>query len=262
MGSNEGAVNNERRTLLYSLEKRSIVAAGLNSTNYQKMDDTSARVAGKNHYVHVLCNQFYTAFFTRRYKDRLTILDILAQHNLRFTFNTHAFSLMKEMKLSQKIVNEITVQCAGRTFERTEIDAVLATIFPNQHKQQANRQIILESSAIAAYQSLPFAAQLLLTDDAPQYNKITRYHPLCWIHDGRHYKKLNPISYLHREKLDQFLTQYWDYYAKLLEYKNDPTEKSADLLEKEFDNLFSMKTGYENLDTRIAKTKANKDQLN
>lgn len=246
---------------IFHQEKRSIVAAGLNSTNYQQMDDTGARVAGKNHYVHVLCNQFYTAFFTRRHKDRLTILDILTQHNLRFTFNTRAFSLMQEMNLSQKTVNKITAHCAGKTFDRSEIDAVLTTIFPEQHKQQTNRQIILECAAIAAYQMLPFAVQLLLTDDAPQYNKIARQHPLCWIHDGRHYKKLNPISYLHREKLDQFLTRYWDFYAELLEYKNAPTEKYAVLLEKEFNDLFSTKTGYENLDTRIAKTKANKDQL-
>jgi hypothetical protein len=43
------------------------------------MDDTSARVNGKNYYAHILCNEFYTAYFTRQNKDRMTILEILFQ---------------------------------------------------------------------------------------------------------------------------------------------------------------------------------------
>ena len=79
--------------------------AGLQSANYQQMDDTSARVRGKNYYDHILCNEFYTAYFTRAHKDRLTIIDILTQGQMRFTFNEHAFLLMKEMKLSEKWLN-------------------------------------------------------------------------------------------------------------------------------------------------------------
>ena len=47
-------------------EKKEIVKAGLKSTSYQHMDDTGAREKGKNQYTHVLCNELYTAFFTRR----------------------------------------------------------------------------------------------------------------------------------------------------------------------------------------------------
>lgn len=242
-------------------EKQSIVTAGLNSTDYQQMDDTSARVSGKNHYVHVLCNEFYSAYFTHRHKDRLTIIDILTQNNLQFTFNDKAFALMKEMHLSLKMFNKVTALCAGKTMSRQEIDALLITFFPNPHKQLVNRQIILESTAIAAYQSLPHATQFLLTDDAPQYNKISAYHPLCWVHDGRHYKKLNPLSYLHRGKLDDFITQYWDYYGKLRDYKAFPTKAAAQFLSTEFDRLFSTKTGYDKLDERIEKTKIKKGQL-
>jgi len=242
-------------------EKQAIVVAGLNSTPYQQMDDTGARVNGKNYYVHVLCNEFYSAYFTRPHKDRLTIIEILAQNNLQFVFNTRAFALMKEMGLSVKVFHEIRGQYAGKTMDRKEIDAALITFFPNPHKQLTTRQIILESTAIAAYQALPYATQLLLTDDAPQYNKIARYHPLCWVHDGRHYKKLNPISYLNREKFDDFITQYWDYYGKLRDYKACPTAEAASSLSAEFDRLFSTKTGYDKLDERIAKTNEKKDQL-
>ena len=40
-----------------------------------------------------------------------------------------------------------------------------------------------------------------------------------------------------------------------------PTQLESDRLSKEFDRLFSTQTGYDNLDERIKKTKAQKDQL-
>jgi hypothetical protein len=225
------------------------------------MDDTGARVNGKNYYAHILCNEFYTAYFTRPQKDRLTILEILTQGNMNFTFGDTAFSTMKELHLPEKWLALLREQYFNRTMNRHEIDALLSTLFPDYKRHQTHRQIILESTAIAAYRESPNAVKLLLTDDAPQYNQITPYHPLCWVHDGRHYKKLNPVFMLHRSILDDFIEKYWDYYHKLLVYKTAPTLKDQQSLSKEFDILFSTKTDYEKLNERIEKTKEKKDQL-
>jgi hypothetical protein len=32
--------------------------------------------------------------------------------------------------------------------------------------------------------------ELLICDDAPQFKLVTDELSLCWIHEGRHYKKL------------------------------------------------------------------------
>jgi len=45
-------------------EKFAIFEAGLSSTTYQQIDDTSARVKGQNHYTQIVCNPFYSAYFT------------------------------------------------------------------------------------------------------------------------------------------------------------------------------------------------------
>jgi len=242
-------------------EKSDIVMAGLQSANYQQMDDTSARVHGKNYYDHILCNEFYTAYFTRAHKDRLTIIDILTQGQMKFTFNEYAFLLMKEMKLPEKWLNIIEENYAGQSVNRQEMDVLLSSHFPDLNKQKTNRLVLLESTAIAAYQALPHAVKFLLTDDAPQYNKIAMYHPLCWIHDGRHYKKLMPVVMSHRNILDGFITKYWNYYDLLLTYKSYPAQLEADRLSKEFDELFSTQTGYDHLDERIKKTNEQKGQL-
>lgn len=242
-------------------EKKDIVKAGLLSTRYQQMDDTGARVNGKNYYAHVLCNAYYTSYFTRPNKDRMTIIEILTQGDMKFKFNGIAYSRMETMSLPEKYLKQLQENLNKTSMNRQEIDKLLNTLFPHPKKQQTSRQTILESTAIAAYQELPHTVKLLLTDDAPQYNQITPYHPLCWVHDGRHYKKLNPIIIMHRKILNDFLEKYWDYYHKLLIYKSAPTSTAADLLSKEFDILFSSKTDYEKLNERIEKTKTNKEQL-
>ena len=242
-------------------EYQDITIAGLGSAEYQQMDDTGARVKGKNHYNHILCNEFYTSYSTRQNKDRLTIIDILTQDEVKFIFNEQAFLLMQEMQLSEKWLEVFRVNHADKSVNRKELDAILDAIFPNPNKQRTNRQTILEATAIAAYQLLPRAAKILLTDDAPQYNKIASYHALCWIHIGRHYKKLMPAVKSHQLELANFITNFWEYYKQLLVYKTHPTPVDADRLSKEFDLLFATETNYDQLNDRIAKTREKKSQL-
>jgi hypothetical protein len=245
----------------FHLEKNEIVQAGLASTIHQQMDDTKARVNGKNYHTHILCNSFYTAYFTRPGKDRLTIIEILTFGEIFFHLNESSYALMEKMKLSKKRLN-ILKQCQPKEImNRGEIDLFLSELFPNPKKHQTNRRIILEASAIIAYQRLPYAIPLLLTDDAPQFKQITDLLALCWIHDGRHYKKLEPVIPIHRDQLNHFLDQYWIFYHKLHEYKQSPTTELATLLSNEFDILFSTKTGYDQLDERIEKTKIKKESL-
>jgi hypothetical protein len=52
----------------FSAERQAVLKAGLASTSYQHIDDTSMRVDGENHYVMTLCNPYYTSFFTNRRK--------------------------------------------------------------------------------------------------------------------------------------------------------------------------------------------------
>lgn len=246
---------------IFHKEKKEIVAAGLASSSYQQMDDTSARVNGKNHYTHVLCNPFYTAFFTRPNKDRLTIIEILTQGELLFAFNESAFSLMEQMGLSDKTLKLLRAQDPKDLMNRENVDALLVGLFPNHRKHYIQRQVILDASAIMAYRQLPHAITLLLTDQAPQYNLIVEDLAACWVHDGRHYKKLNPVLNTHIKIQRAFLEIYWDYYHQLLDYKKSPSEGSAKTLSDGFDRIFSTKTGFEQLDARIEKTKLKKDSL-
>ena len=144
---------------------------------------------------------------------------------------------------------------------RAEMDAVLAQLFPKPNKHSTHRRIILESAALAYYQQSAYFIQYLMCDDAPQFNRLGLYHALCWVHEGRHYKKLNPFSELNRKVLDAFLDKFWEYYHALLAYKQSPSDAMALELSEQFDSLFATITGYEALDSRIAMTRAKKKAL-
>ena len=102
---------------------------------------------------------------------------------------------------------------------------------------------------------------ILLSDDAPQFKKLTAEHALCWIHEGRHYNRLSPIVPFNVDELKKFKTYLWDYYGDLLKYKENPKPGAAVRLSSEFDDLFSTKIGYDDLDDRIEKTKNKKEAL-
>ena len=103
--------------------------------------------------------------------------------------------------------------------------------------------------------------QTLVCDDAPQFKLLTAQLALCWIHEGRHYKKLTPASALNQLLLEQFLGRYWDYYHQLNEYRKQPSPEAAERLRQQFRELFATTTGYWELDERIRLTRAKELEL-
>ena len=246
---------------IFHAEKEDIIDAGRAASPYQQMDDTGSRVNGKNYYTHVLCNDFFTAYFTRPGKDRLTLLELLCRNQLMFLFNQDALAIMAEFGLAKKWLDHMEPMLRTQPLTRKDMDSLLQTLFPKPEKHKTNRRIVLESAALASYQQSEYYIQYLMTDDAPQFNKLALYHILCWIHEGRHYKKLNPLSDMNRKTLDAFLGQFWDYYDALLIYKEAPSREMATQLAMQFDHLFATTTGYDALDQRIILTRTKKTEL-
>jgi hypothetical protein len=101
----------------------------------------------------------------------------------------------------------------------------------------------------------------IISDDAGQYISVSSHHALCWIHEIRHYKKMNPFLNQHKSVLDAFLTELWKFYELLAQYKENPNKIMRLHIQKRFDSIFSAVTGYRTLDERIATTKKKKEEL-
>lgn len=243
-------------------EKRAIYQAGLSSGSWQHSDDTGTRVNGENQHCHVVGNPLYTAYFTRPGKDRLTLISLLQDvTEPPFLLNEHTSDWLEQFDTPRWAQQIVATWPQGCLLTRTELTDRIETQLARLNEQQQAR--ILEAAALTAYHQqteMPIVSNLL-TDDAPQFRFITRDHSLCWVHEGRHYKKLMPCIEYHQQLLTDFRREFWAYYHRLNAYRADPTPEHAAQLEQEFDQLFSQVTGYDELDKRMAKTKAKKDRL-
>ena len=243
----------------FHAEKDALYQAGLASSPWQHLDDTSTRVNGQNGYCHIVCNPLYTAYFTTEAKDRLTVLDVLTNHRpRRFVVNAEAVGFLEMCGLSAVRRRQVA-QLPGETVvDEATMHALLEAHLPGLGPQQ--RKWILDATAVAAYHAaLEFpVVRLLVCDDAPQFTLVTEDLELCWVHEGRHYKKLMPYVPYHRTLLEDFVQRFWAYYDQLLAYREQPIPAEAVRLDGEFETLFSTVTGYHALDERIAKTRPKK----
>lgn len=245
-------------------EKNEVTYSGLISTQYQQLDDTGARVNGEQWATQILCNPYYTSYHTIPHKDRLSILKLLlGPFELQFQFNESTFELLKELKQSSAIIEYLKNNCNGMVLSENELDKILNNL-PTKNKSIATiHRRIKEAAGIAWYHNQDKwpIVEILLTDDAPQFDHLAFNHALCWIHAGRSLKKLNPLTPAYQEMVKEKLDQFWQYYHKLAEYREFPKKKSKQILEKKFDTIFNQKTGYQSLDDKLAAIAKNKEKL-
>ena len=246
----------------FHAEKDAVYEAGLRSSPYQHTDDTQTRVNGQNQHCHVVFNPVYSAYHTRPTKERLAVLDVLRNMRERtFRLNRQALGFLEEVNLSQATWQRLQSWVSEEEMNEATFIMRLDEALPKL--SQPHRKLILDAAAIAAYHAetdFP-VIDLLLCDDAPQFKGLTRSRMLCWIHEGRPYKKLLPVVSCHREILNDFLKRFWHYYDQLLIYRQSPNTTEQQRLSAEFDTLFSTQTGYAELDKRIAKTFSKKTNL-
>jgi hypothetical protein len=240
-----------------------VVRAGLESSPWHHLDSTGTRVNGINQHCHVLCNPLYTFYCTTPSKDRLSMLRVLlGGADPLFQFNALARTLMGQLGISAKWETRLCALLGEeQIFTEEQIESLLSSQL--QGLGPTVRKNIKDALAIAAYRSQTAypVVTLLLCDDAPQFNALTVELALCWIHEFRHYKKLQPRFSHHCTLLQEFGTAFWKLYQDLLDYRNHPDPAQVVILQTCFDQLFGVPSGYQQLDAYKERTLKKRDQL-
>jgi len=246
----------------FGAEKRALYEAGLGASPWQHIDDTGLWVQGQWQHTHIVCNPLYTVYLTTPRKDRLSVLDVLtAQQPRRYRLTAHTDSLLAQLGLSPVKREQVARLTRDQDFDEPSFLKLLQAWHLEQGPQQ--QQWLLEAAAISAYRAQKAwpVIDTLSCDDAPQFKALTAKLAACWIHDGRHYKKLEPAYPHFQEELDQFLSDYWAFYRRLLTYRQQPNAPLRRHLNQAFDRLCAQTFTYRALNRRIAKTKAKRDSL-
>lgn len=238
--------------------------AGLRSTAYHQVDDTGARHNGRNGYTMIVGNPFYTRYFTSFSKDRFQVLlNLLGGGHLKYSFSELTTALLEKEKIAHWTLN-VVKELEGRTiWSLAELENIFKEKLWGELPPKKQWESILYVSAVTAYfqQTDYHPVLILICDDAGQFKIPTVLIQLCWVHIGRNFKKLSPYSPRYQEILAQFLNDFWEYYHRLKAFKKKPSEKLKQELSRDFDELFSRKTGFKELDDLLEIKRTKKSQL-
>jgi len=195
VGISSGSVSNILLKVgkMFGGEKVEIVRAGYKSTVYSQSDDTSAIVMGENWHTHVLCNPYFTAFYTREHKDRMTIIDVLLGReagNRVYRYSGLTPDYLSLLGVSERQMGRLAEKATpDKDYDQKEMDALLEELFAKEAQRESLGGPIAEAMALTYYheQQEVIIPEVLITDDAPQYQLLAIHHMVCWVHDGRHY---------------------------------------------------------------------------
>ncbi len=145
----------------------------------------------------------------------------------------------------QGVTNHVMVACT----------ALFAVFFINRYK---NRETVREVFGLKSDELLK---KILLSDNARQFWLVAYIQALCWVHEIRHYKNLEPWLKCNREALEKFRVEMRGFWHLLKDYRLHPSRGGKKRVLREFDRIFTMTTGYDDLDERIKSTFSEKDKL-
>jgi len=244
-------------------ERQNVREAGISRSDYSQIDDTGARLNGKNGYSIAVCNQFFTDYYTSSSKNREAALRALAGTELKFTINDVSLKYI-DGKISNKvIVDKLRQLQSDRLYDLEDFSNEILNASWCHGKITNWIKHIKEGCAIGAFREnfLGVRSKILICDDAPQFKGILEFLGLCLIHEERHYKKLTPNHPDFIKAVADFRKIFWDFYEELKQYKKDPNEKRKKELSEKFDLIFAGDTCYFALNQLMEKTRAKKDEL-
>jgi len=238
--------------------------AALNKQNYEQIDDTGARVNGKNGACIAVVNDYMSFFYTSPSKNRLAAIDALTGgRELIFCLNEIAYEYINNKVSNKTLVKRLKKMVSDRVFTEEEFDSEIINAPWLKSKIKSWKKHIKDGSAIGALRSnlLGARTQILICDDAPQFKGILEYVGLCWVHEIRHYKKLEPSYIEFKDTMEAFFDDFWLFYEQLKLYKKRHEKRRRKKIEKWFSKLFEEKSNYYALNLLKAKTLKKKDSL-
>jgi hypothetical protein len=183
-------------------EQKQILQAGLGQPTPKQMDSTGNVQRGVSKVTHIITAPFFTVFYTLDSKSRMDLLRAL-QGNPRggIQLMWHkdmgaVFQASDGCKADSNAGTAILNNNGAFQLSVSAFNALLEKQAPAVYEKRRIVTIMTEAMALYYYKwqdSFP-SLEVLLSDDAPEYNKIAAFRGLCWIHDARYYNKLTPCK--------------------------------------------------------------------
>jgi hypothetical protein len=246
----------------FHAEKDALLPAAREVSDYFQADDTGARHLGKNAYTTVIANPFFASFTTTESKSRINFLKLLRVPHEEYVVGEDALLYMEYQGLSQPLLRRL--EAAARKTERIVVGE---TAWERQlsawgiHADEP-RRIVTEAALFGTLMRHElYLGQPLVSDDAGQFKILGLLHGLCWLHAERSLKKLLPMNPREQEATDRVRDDLWMYYQRLRAYRESPTLRRKAGLQRDFQRLFTRRTGFVDLNEALKRIHEKRDDL-
>jgi hypothetical protein len=238
-------------------EKDKILEVGLNESDYVTVDDSGARHKGKNGYVTHIGNDFFAWFSSTSSKSRINFLSLLQGNTCCYRLSEDALTYMGKQKLPKTQL--------GKLNDSTTVEFPCAASWKAHLKSlgiKVARHVKIATEG-ALYGALLHESSIhhlaIISDGAKQFDVLE--HGLCWVHAERLIHTMLPLNDKHREEIKVIRSQIWSLYKELKSYRRKPDKIQAEILSKQFDEIFQQKTSYETLNRCLERLAEQKDKL-
>lgn len=241
----------------FHAEKDALLDAGLAVSEYICVDDTGARHQGKNGYTMQIGNDLFAWFASTASKSRINFIELLQAGQPGYRINPQALDYLAEQQLPhtplQQLARSPNQHFSSQTLWVGHLDEL--GIDTPRH-----RRIATEGALLGALLDSGFNPdRVIISDDAGQFNILR--HALCWVHTERLVHKLISLNEAHRQDISQVRDQIWSFYRRLKAYKQNPAKEIKQVLEGEFERIFTQKTRYETLNQTLKRIQRNRTEL-
>jgi hypothetical protein len=248
----------------FHAEKDALLPAAREVSRYFQTDDTSARHLGKDAYTTVIANPFFASFNTTQSKSRVNFLKLLAAPHQEYVWGADALAYVKSQGQKLSLDLRARLACAAWNGDRVILNdkAWQRQLAAWKVRGDEPRRIVTEAALVGTLlRHEMYVGQPLVSDDAGQFKISGFLHGLCWLHAERSLKKLLPMSPQEQEAIDRARDAVWKYYQRLRTYRELPTPQRKAALQRDFDRLFTRRTGYADLNEALGRIHGKRDDL-
>jgi hypothetical protein len=240
-------------------EDAAVLHTGLVSADYVTVDDTGARHARDNFYTTHIGNANFSVFRTTKTKSRLNFLSLLRGNYTDYVLNDAAFDYLLARKADPALIARL--QPRKPQHFRNQVP-FLEHLLRNGVDNFDNDTLRMFGEAglwgAIRYHGL-MGNTVTVSDDAGQFR--VGEHALCWVHAERLLHKLVPVTPQQVRVVENIRDLIWSFYKALKGFKQKPSHGLIAAFNMRFERIFTIRTGYVELDELLTRLLRRKKEL-
>jgi hypothetical protein len=240
-------------------EDAAVLHAGLVASSYVTVDDTGARHAHDNFYTTQIGGEHFTVFRTTASKSRLNFLSLLRGNYQDYVLGDAAFDYLEGRRADPALVARLRTHEPLRFCNQVPFLEHLARNGINIFDKDIIR-ILGEAGIWGSIRHHGLMGDtVIVSDDAGQFR--VGNHALCWIHAERLLQKLMPATPRQVAQVNATRDLVWCFYKALKTFRRKPSPGLIRAFHQRFERIFSIRTGYAELDKLLVRLSRRKHEL-